>query len=258
MDDSRRKIPVVAVVSPKGGVGKTTLTVNLAAALTAEHRTPLIVDLDAQNGARLHHGIPLDDSRGLAVQTLRGEAWDSAVFAGAYGVNCLPYGTLSEPDRRALEDHVGNTPTWLRDGLASLPSDIGDLILLDTPPGGSVFLRQALACADVVLTVMLPDAASFVTVPTMERWLAEYGDERRLDQSSFYVVNRMNESRALSRDVLAALKQQLRDRLAPQVVRFDAAVEEALACQRPLAHYAPDSGATKDIAALAHWLAERT
>lgn len=62
---------VVAVVSPKGGVGKTTVVANLATALLDGGRPVTVVDLDPQNALRLHLQMSLDESRGIAVQALQ-------------------------------------------------------------------------------------------------------------------------------------------------------------------------------------------
>jgi cellulose biosynthesis protein BcsQ len=65
MDGPFMKIVVIA--SAKGGVGKTTLAANLAAVLAASRRHRVcVVDLDPQNALKLHFGVPLEMSDGLA------------------------------------------------------------------------------------------------------------------------------------------------------------------------------------------------
>lgn len=249
-------VSVVATVSPKGGVGKTTLVANLAEALAATGRPVLVIDLDPQNSLRLHHQMPVEQSGGLAVQELHGASWSDAIYQGAYGVSCLPYGTLAEPHRREFEVRVDADADWLSKRLKQMNLAAGTIVLVDTPPGGTVYLRQALGVADAVLAVLLPDAASFVTIPSMERWMDDYCRNRSGFIGGWYVLNRMNSARVLCRDVSAVLAQQLGDKLAPQSIQFDAAVEEALASQAPVTHYAPESVATRDIRALADWLTQ--
>jgi len=248
------RTPVVAVVSPKGGVGKTTIVANLAMALSDRQRPVLAVDLDPQNALRLHLRMPVDDSRGLAVQGLQMAPLSGAEFTSAYGMRVLPYGSLAEADRRELERRLDRDPHWLRDSLAEQARAPGTITLIDTPPGGSVYLQQALLAADFALMLLLPDAASFVTVASMERWLDEYCRFRPEFLGSYYLVNRMNAARPLCRDVHAALQRELGPRLIPQVLRFDAMVEEALASQAPVSRYAPDSLAAQDVGLIADWL----
>lgn len=246
------------MVSPKGGVGKTTVVANLAMALVDRQQPVLAVDLDPQNALRLHLKMPVADSRGLAVQGLQqaqSEARiDAAEFASPFGVRLLPYGSLAEADRREFERLLDRDPRWLGRQLAAVPVAPGTITLIDTPPGGSLYLQQALLAADLALMVLLPDAASFVTIASMERWLAEYCHSRAEFAGAYYVVNRMNAARPLCRDVLGAMQRELGYRLAPPVLRFDAVIEEAMASQAPVSRYAPDSLAAQDAAALADWL----
>jgi chromosome partitioning protein len=248
---------VLAVVSPKGGVGKTTVSANLTAAIAQSGRPCLLIDLDAQNAARLHFRMPYDAAMGLAVQALQGLRLRPAIYRSEFGVDVLPYGLVSEPDRREFEDILAADPGWLRHAIEELELQPGTMVVIDTPPGASSMLHQALAAADFALMVLLPDAASYATVPSMERWLAEASAARGEFQGGAYLVNRMNGARLLCRDVLAALQQLLGDRLLHQQIHFDAAVEEALACHMPLIHYAPDTLAVRDIAAVADWLVAR-
>lgn len=249
--------PVVSIISPKGGVGKTTVAANLAAAIAQQGRRPLLVDLDPQNATRLYHQMPLEDSRGLAVQSLLDEPWADAVYEGPYGADCLPYGTITEADRSGVEALIDDQPDWLESGLASLELDSDRVVLIDSPPGGTVYLSPALRAADLVLFVLLPDAASFVTLPTMDRWLAEFSAPPGHSREAFYLLNRMNNARSLCRDVHAAMKEQLGDRLCPQLVHFDSAVEEALASQQPVTEYAPDGVAAKDFQSLGAWVVDQ-
>lgn len=249
--------PVITVVSPKGGVGKTTVVSNLAAALAQAGQRPILVDLDPQNASRLYHRMPLGDERGLAVQALRGDAWADAIYNGPFGVDCLPFGIVTEADRRGVEALIEDDPDWLENGLLSLPADRNRVILIDTPPGGTIYLPQAMSVANVALFVLLPDAASFVTLPAMRRWLKEFPPEHAVERQAMYLVNRMNAARSLCRDVHSALGDELTSQLVPHVVHFDTSVEEALASQQPVAEYAPDCVAAKDFRSVADWVLQK-
>ena len=247
---------VVAVVSAKGGVGKTTTAANLAAALASLGEPVLLVDLDPQNGARLHHGMPLQDQHGLALQALRGTNWSSAIFKGPFGVDCLPFGQLGEADLMGFQQYAQTTSGWLMRGLEDIGLQSGSWVVIDTPPGIGPQLLQALSIAHVVLTVLLPDAASFVTIPTMQAMLRMHTAQVQGFSSHWFLLNRMNNSRVLCRDVADALSVELGEQLAPVRIHFDPVVEEALASQMPVLQYAPQSVTSHDFVTLAQTLAQ--
>lgn len=244
---------IIAVVSAKGGVGKTTLTANLASALALQHRV-VTVDLDPQNALRLHFGMPTDIIDGVARATLARTSWRSLLYPGKGEVEVLPFGALNEADRRAFEQHLDETPNWLGQNLASLGLGANDVVLIDTPPGASVYLKQALSTTQLVLAVVLADAASYATIPIMEGLLATYCAHRPGFAGVAYILNQVDPSRRLSRDVVKVLRANLGERLLPEVIHQDQAVGEALAYDTTVLHYDALCQATQDFKNCARWL----
>jgi chromosome partitioning protein len=245
---------VIAVVSAKGGVGKTTLAANLASVLAASGRRVIAVDLDPQNALRLHFGVPLDSIDGLSRATLSGALWRSVMFDGVDGVTVLPYGAVLEDDRRRFEAHIDQHPAWLAQSLESLQLDATDIVIIDTPPGSSAYVRTALCAATFALNVVLADAASYAAIPQMERLIDTYAVPRAAFHGTGYVINQIDQSRQLTKDVLKVLRQMLGQRLFPGVIHLDEGVSEALACDTTLIHYDSLSQAAADFRACGNWL----
>jgi cellulose synthase operon protein YhjQ len=222
------KARVVAVVSAKGGVGKTTLSAALATLMQVPGGQTLALDLDPQNALQ-HHLSVSPDVAGMGNASLRGESWSTLVLPGSAGTHVLPFGVMSEDERRSLEGYLRNDSGWLARQLSRMALGEHDVVVIDTPPGPSAYLDQVLAVADQVLVVTSADAASYLTLDYMERLLDAGLTPQR--QVCSYVINQFDASRAFSRDMQEVLKRRLGERLLG-VVHLDHDLNEALAYGR--------------------------
>ncbi len=248
---------VVAVVSMKGGVGKTSTTANLAAAMAlnlGEGRV-FALDLDPQNALQWHFGSSKSQHEGICSQSLARADWRDIALASRFGVTCLPYGAASESEREAFENLLATQPDWLERELHRFGVGDDHVTLIDMPPGPSVYLNQGFACADLVLIVLLADAGSYATIVAMESWIDEIVLQRP-DLHSVYLLNQVDESVPLSRDMREILQQRLGQRLLPIGIHRDEAVSEALAFLKPVLFYDPGCQATDDFQRLASWFLE--
>jgi cellulose synthase operon protein YhjQ len=246
---------VVAIVSLKGGVGRTTLTANLAGALAQAGRRCLAVDLDRQNALAGHFGGASATEAGAADLHLEMTGTDRREAAGRGEPGLVPYGAGF--DRAgAVEEKLAADATWLARRLEALAPRDCEVVLLDTPAQQGPWLTRALELADLVLVVVTPDPACYATLPVMEELLIETRGERPGLQAD-YVVNRFEATSLVGRDVVSALRGSFPRRLAPVLIHDDEAVREAIGRQRTVFRENSHSQVIADVSELAEWLLER-
>ncbi len=166
---------VIAVVNQKGGVGKTTTTANLGAALAARGRRVALIDMDPQECLSAGLGIT-DPPPGKTVsEVLRGDIDLAASLVEAHSMRIAPAG----PDLAETEADLSNEPARdfrLRDALDAWDHK-ADYVLIDCPPSLGLLTLNALAGASEIL---IPVQTEFYALRRVGATLRTIEKARRL------------------------------------------------------------------------------
>ncbi len=236
---------IVAVANRKGGTGKTTTAVNVAAEWASHGYRTLLVDLDSQ--AHAGYGVGCAEP-GRDGPFVHGMFCDSQFeFSKVIRSTPIDHLWLAPADRNFEETEIDGRAEVLRLHLAD--ETIGsrfDRVVLDTPPTLDIASVSALASANAVLVPFLPHFLSEVGVGQLARLFYKVATRynRGLRLLALLPVM-MNRRTNLHRHVLNKLKQQFGERKMMQGIRTNVQLAEAFAAGRPVRHYAPKSrGAT--------------
>lgn len=147
---------IVAITNQKGGVGKTTTSVNLAASMAATKRRVLLVDMDPQGNATMGSGVIKNQVRASTYDVVMGmvEAKNAILRLENCGFDILPGNRdLTAAEVELTDRQEDGREAKLRNMLKPIRESY-DYILIDCPPSLSMLTINALAAADGVLIPM--------------------------------------------------------------------------------------------------------
>ena len=228
----------IAVLSQKGGTGKTTTVRTLADALRRAGVHTLAVDLDPQGNLSDYFDVP-PDAQPTIGDVLSGRA---AVAEAIHG-DVIPANLHLAETELALGGRLGRELT-LRRALAKLPDDAYELVLIDCPPSLGLLTVNALVAADYAL---ITAEAQYFALQGVEQALEVIElarDTLNPELELLGVLLNLADMRTVhSREALASLREQLGEGVLDTVVRSSIAYAESAERAVSILDHRPDLGA---------------
>lgn len=243
----------IAVFNHKGGTGKTTTSVNLAAGLAETGRRVLLVDVDGQGNVGASLGIRGEKTL-YHVLVHRCDVRE-AVVPVRDNLDVL----TSDASLAAAELSIAqkrNRHRLLRDSLASVSDDY-DVVILDCAPALSVLNQNALAFADGVIVPVGCDYLSLVGVKQVLKTLKDVSRLLKHDPKIIGVLPTFYDARTkIARDAVETLRAHFKD-VCLEPIRINTKLREAPSARKTIFEYAPDSHGAADYARAVTQLIER-
>lgn len=241
---------IIAVLNHKGGVGKTTTTINLAAALQQKKKRVLLIDMDGQANLTESCGLSIEEEQ-TVYGAMRGE-YPLPLVRLENGLTLVP----SCLDLSAAESELINEPgrELILKGLIAKVLDTRkfDYILIDCPPSLGLLTLNALTASDYLI---IPVQAQFLAMRGMAKITNVVGIvKERLNPGlniGGIVITQFDKRKTLNRSVSEIINDSFCDKVFRTVIRDNVALAEAPIKGKNIFEYNKNCNGAKDYMSLA-------
>lgn len=230
---------IIAVLNQKGGVGKTTVTANLAHGLSLKGLNVLSIDLDPQAQLTTSLGVDNGEVNGLDGVLLSGQAISDVIIPARENLYLVPAG-YGLSDIEHITEGGASRGMLLRNALTEEASNY-DYVLIDCPPSSGLLVVNAIFASNEVL---IPMTGDFLALQGLSHLMATLGNfEKALgsDIKQMIVLSKFQPRRCLSQEVKNKLIQYFPGKLLQTEVSESVALAESPSFGKTIFEYKPKS-----------------
>jgi len=244
---------IISLLNHKGGVGKTTSTINIGAAMVELGKKVLLVDLDPQANLTLSLGIPRQ--RITIYEAIRGES-EVEPYTVKPGLDVI----ISTLDLSSAEMELINEAGReyiLREIFDPLREDY-DYIIIDCPPSLGLLTLNALTASDEVIIPLQTEFLALQGLAKIKQVIqkVKLRLNKKLEMSGV-IATMYDKRKVLNRDVVETIKKYFGKLLFDTYIRDNVALAEAPAQRKDIFSYNKRSSGAKDYLALAQEMIDR-
>ncbi|MDH5184486.1 MAG: ParA family protein [Gammaproteobacteria bacterium] len=239
---------IIAVMNQKGGVGKTTTTLNLSYALNMSGKSVTVIDMDPQAQLSMSFGYDHSDNPGISGAMLSDASAEDISIELRPALNLIPAG-LRLGEMETLTKGGSKRGWMLKEFIDKNITD--DFVLIDCPPSAGMLGMNSLFAAEEILIPVSGDYLGLHGVSRLFSILKHIEKALGTSKRKWLLVTRFNERRRLARDVLGKIEEYFPEQLMNTKIRETVALAESPSFGKSIFEYQKKSKGAEDYLALA-------
>lgn len=245
---------VISIVNQKGGVGKTTTTINLGAALALDNKKILIVDFDQQANATITLGIKREEVKKDIVDFLLEDNTTSYIMKTEDSNLDLIPASLKIASFEQMIQHLSDKELLLNNKLESL-KDLYDYILIDCPPALGIIIDNALFASD---SVIIPVECSFYAYDALTQMINKIDEIQKIKPLEIegILLTKLDNRNTIGYNIVEKVKFEFPFKTFNTIISVSSHIQEAPMYGKSVIQFSYNSRGSKEYRDLAKEIIE--